>query len=181
VPDSRRRLPAEVADLADSLWQRALGLAMDAAKGSDESIRTALAQLRSDAELRGHALAQREIEIDALVRSRERTIRELEEHLRATMSLVNKRDATINSLEARLAASLSETEGYRQRLAAMVARALGRHRSMPAAKAVPRRPTSSATRRRKVARSAPMRVAAAARARSKPGPSSGKMRSGKGR
>jgi hypothetical protein len=162
VPDSRRRLPAEVAELADQLWQRALGLAIDAAEGSDESIRAELAQLRTDAELRGHALAQREIEIDALVRSRERTIRELEEHLRAAMSMINKREATISSLEARLAASLSETEGYRQRLAAVVTRAVaGRHRSMLAAKAVSRRPTYTGTRRPKKARPAPRPVVAA--------------------
>jgi hypothetical protein len=130
VPDSRRRLPAAVADLADNLWQTALALATEAAEGSDAAIKAQLSQLRTDTEVRGHALAQREIEMESLVRSRERTIRELEEHLRATMALVTKRDVTIRSLEARMTAALAETEGYRQRLTAVVARAVSRHRVM---------------------------------------------------
>ena len=128
LPDSRRRLPPEIADVADDLWQKALALALDAAQGQDTALRTELAKLKTDTEVRGHALAQRELEIEALVRSRERTIRELEEHLRATMSLVGKRDATIRALEVRLADSLAETEGYRQRLANVISQAATRHR-----------------------------------------------------
>lgn len=128
VPDTRRRLPAAVADLADTLWQTALTLAMDSAEGSDLAMKAELAQLRTDADVRGHALAQREIEMESLVRSRERTIRELEEYLRATMALVGKHDATIKSLETRMAAALEETESYRQRLAGIVSRTVVRHR-----------------------------------------------------
>jgi hypothetical protein len=148
APDSRRRLPAVVADIADNLWQTALALATDAAEGSDAAIKAQLAQLRTDTEVRGHALAQREIEMESLVRSRERTIRELEEHLRATMVLVNKRDTTIRSLEARMAAALSETESYRQRLTAVVARAVSRHRATAPAGSR-RRPAKSFARQRR--------------------------------
>jgi hypothetical protein len=158
VPDSRRRLPAQIADLADNLWQTALSLATDAAMGADTRMKEALAQLRTESEVRGHALAQREIEIDSLVRSRERTIKELEEHLRATMSLVNRRDATIQSLESRLSAALSETDTYRQRLAALVRRAVNRQRAN-AAPVHPRRLTPVLVRTRntvsRVARGAP--------------------------
>jgi hypothetical protein len=148
VPDSRRRLPAAVADIADNLWQTALALATDAAEGSDAAIKAQLAQLRTDTEVRGHALAQREIEMEALVRSRERTIRELEEYLRATMALVNKREITIRSLEARMAAALAETEGYRQRLTTVVAHAVSRHRATAPAGSR-RRPATSVTRQRR--------------------------------
>jgi hypothetical protein len=129
VPDTQRRLPAAVADLADQLWQTALTLATEAAHGSDAALKAELAQLRTDTEVRGHALAQREIEMESLVRSRERTIRELEEHLRATMGLVNRRDATIQSLEARLSVALAETDGYRQRLTTMIGRVVRQHRT----------------------------------------------------
>ncbi len=128
VPDTRRRLPAPVADLADTLWQTALTLALESAEGSDATMQAQLAQLRTEIDVRSHALSQREIEMESLVRSRERTIRELEEHLRATMALVGKRDATIGSLETRLAASLDETESYRQRLATIVSGTVVRHR-----------------------------------------------------
>jgi chromosome segregation ATPase len=129
VPDTRRRLPASVADLADSLWQTALTMATEGAEGSAAAMKSQLGQLRTDMDVQGHALAQREIELDSLVRSRERTIRELEEHLRATLALVNKRDATIASLESRLATALAETESYRQRLAMVVTEAVKKHRA----------------------------------------------------
>lgn len=150
VPDSRRRLPAAVADLADTLWHTALDLATDAADGADAGLRAQLGQLRTETETRGHALAQREIEIDALVRSRERTIRELEEHLRTTMALVTKRDSTIRSLESRLAAAMAEAEAYRQRLAGVVTRAVAAHRR-PTGSAAQHRSTAHSTRSRREA------------------------------
>ena len=148
VPDTRRRLPSAVADLADNLWQTALNLALESADGSDAALKSELARLRTETEVRGHALAQREIEMESLVRSRERTIRELEEHLRATMALVSKRDTSIASLESRLLASLQETENYRQRLAAIVTQTVARHRRT-------RRATVRTSARNKIARRAP--------------------------
>ena len=155
VPDTRRRLPAAVADLADTLWQTALTLATDAAEGSDAALKTQLAQLRIDTEVRGHGLAQREIEMESLVRSRERTIRELEEHLRATLGLVSKRDATLQSLEARLVAALAETEGYRQRLATVIPRAVRHPRTATPSPSRGRRgPVPASPARKKVVRPA---------------------------
>jgi hypothetical protein len=59
--------------------------------------------------LRQHTLSQREIELDELLRSRERTVKELEEHLRAAFSMLTKRDSTIASFETRLTAAQEET------------------------------------------------------------------------
>jgi chromosome segregation ATPase len=128
TPDTLRRLPSAVADLAEGVWQRALSLATEAAQATSTEAEGQLSRLRNQLELGQHTLSQREIELDELLRSRERTVKELEEHLRAAISMLSKRDATISGLESRLAAALQETEGYRQRLANVIRRAVTRQR-----------------------------------------------------
>jgi hypothetical protein len=54
------------------------------------------------------------------------TIKELEDHLRAAVSMLTKRDVTIAALDSRLAAAQQETENYRQRLAMVIQRAVTR-------------------------------------------------------
>jgi chromosome segregation ATPase len=126
--DTVRRLPATVADLAEGLWQRALSLATDAAQVSGADAEGQLSRLKSQLELRQHTLSQREVELDELLRSRERTLKELEEHLRAALSMLSKRDVTIAALESRLTVAQQETEDYRQRLAKVIRRAVTRQR-----------------------------------------------------
>jgi septal ring factor EnvC (AmiA/AmiB activator) len=110
------------------VWQRALSLATDAAQATSAEAEGQLSRLKSQLELRQHTLSQREIELDELLRSRERPVKELEEHLRAAVSMLTKRDTTITSLESRLAAAQQETAGYRQRLAKVLQRAVTRQR-----------------------------------------------------
>ena len=126
-PDTLRRLPAAVADLAEGLWQRALAVAVEAAQATHTEAEGQLSQLKSRLELRAHTLSQREVELDDLLRSRERTVKELEEHLRAAISMLSRRDATITGLESRLTSSQQQTEDYRVRLAKVIQRAATRH------------------------------------------------------
>ncbi len=131
TPDTLRRLPAAVADLAEGLWQRALSVAVEATQATSTLAEGQLSRLKSQLELRAHTLSQREVELDELLRSRERTMKELEEHLRAALLMLTKRDMTIAALEARLATTEQETEDYRRRLAALVQRAVVRHQRAP--------------------------------------------------
>jgi ABC-type transporter Mla subunit MlaD len=131
-PDTLRRLPAAVADLAEGLWQRALSVATQAAQATSTEGEAQLSRLKSQLELRAHTLSQREVELDELLRARERTVKELEEHLRAAISMLSNRDATIAGLEKRLAEAQEETEQWRQRLAKVVQRAVTRHKNIPA-------------------------------------------------
>jgi hypothetical protein len=124
-----KRMPADVADLADELWQRALRLAAEASTRDDNVAQERLEQLRSDHDLRSHALALREKELANLLESREQTVRELELHLRTTMSLLSRSQATIQSLEARAVAAEMRTDEYRQRLTKVVRRATAEHRA----------------------------------------------------
>jgi hypothetical protein len=147
TPDTLRRLPAAVADLAEGLWQRALSLATDAIGSSSTDAEGQLSRLKNQLELRQHTLSQREIELDDLVRSRERTVRELEVHLRAALSMLTKRDATISSLESRIATAQHETEDYRRRLAKVIQRAVTiptRAETKPVSK--PKKPTPASKR-----------------------------------
>src|SRR5580698_9792730 len=151
-PDTLRRLPAAVADLAEGLWQRAVSAAVEAAQVTHSDVDGQLSRLKSQLELRSHTLSQREVELDELMRSRERTVKELEDHLRAALSMLTKRDTTIVALESRLAAAQLETENYRERLAKMVHRAVTRHQPTAATRILKsvkpgRRLTRSATKR----------------------------------
>jgi chromosome segregation ATPase len=126
-PDTLRRLPAAVADLAEGLWQRALSVAVEAAQATRSETDGQLSRLKSQLELRSHTLSQRELELDKLLRSRERTLKELEEHLRAAVSMLTKRDITVAALESRVTAAEQETEEYRQRLTKVIQRVVTRH------------------------------------------------------
>jgi hypothetical protein len=127
-PDTLRRLPASVADLAEGVWQRALAVAVEAAQAIHPESEGQLSRLKIQLEQRSHTLSQREIQLDELLRSRERTVKELEDHMRAALSMLTKRDATITSLESRLAVAQQETEDYRKRLGRVIQRAVTRQR-----------------------------------------------------
>jgi hypothetical protein len=76
-PDTLRRLPAAVADLAEGLWQRALSVAVEAARATHSDAEEQLSRLKNQLELRSHTLSQREVELDELLRSRERTVKDV--------------------------------------------------------------------------------------------------------
>lgn len=135
TPDTLRRLPSAVADLAEGLWQRALSMATDAAQATSTEGEAQLNRLKSQLELRAHTLSQREVELDELLRSRERTVKELEEHLRAALSMLTRRDTTIAALESRVVTSQQEVAEHRQRLASLVQRAVTQHQRMAKKKA----------------------------------------------
>jgi chromosome segregation ATPase len=115
-PASLSRLPAEIADLAEQTWRRALSLAADAAAQRAGTERQNLEFFKRENELKAHALSLKEKELDALLRARERTIQELETHLKTAMGFVQQREETIKAIEARATALSAEVEEYRRRL-----------------------------------------------------------------
>jgi len=119
-PASLSRLPAEVADLAENLWRRALSLAADAAAQTAGAHRAQLEFFKRENELKAHSLSLKERELDALLRARERTIQELETHLRTAMGFVQQREHTITALQARTAALEAEGQAHRRHLASLV-------------------------------------------------------------
>jgi len=157
TPDTLRRLPSAVADLAEGMWQRALSLAIGATQATSTETEVQLSRQKNQLELRQHTLSQREVQLDDLLRSRERTVKELEDHLRAALSMLAKRDLTIAALESRVAATLQETEDYRARLAKVVHRAVMRHQGKAPKRLTrskkPGRAPSRSIRKKKLTRS----------------------------
>lgn len=115
-PDSVRRLPAAVADLAEGLWHKALASAADAMFAKGSANEKQVIDLKSQLELREHTLTQREIELDEQLRTHERTIKELHDNLRAALSMLSKRDATIQANERKAAFRQREIDDCRRRL-----------------------------------------------------------------
>ena len=64
-PAALTRMPAEIADLADGMWQRAPKLAGDAATHDDNAARERLRQLENDIKQRSFELREWEIDTQA--------------------------------------------------------------------------------------------------------------------
>jgi hypothetical protein len=122
-PAALSRMPAEIADLAEGLWQKALSLASQAAKHEDNAARERLEQLRLENDIRAQSFSLREKELDAAARARERALTESQEHLRALLRVLERDRATHAAREARIADLESQLEACRRQLATIVTRA----------------------------------------------------------
>jgi hypothetical protein len=129
-PAALTRMPGEIADLADGLWQKALTLASQAAKHEDNAARERLEQLRLENEVRAQSFARREKELDAAARARELALTESQEHLRALLRVLERDRLTHAAREARIADLEGQLATYRRQLANIVARAVNDHRTL---------------------------------------------------
>src|SRR6202051_4166431 len=120
-PAALTRLPAEIADLADGLWQRALKLASEAAKHDDNAARERLAQIQVENELRAQSFALRETEWDTAARGRERALADSREHLLLLTKTLGRDQATLRARDARIADLESQIEHYRQQISTLMA------------------------------------------------------------
>jgi hypothetical protein len=145
-PAALTRMPAEIADLADGVWQRALKLAGEAAKNDDNAARERLNQIQLENELRAQSFALREAEWDAAARAREKALADSREHLLLIMKTLGRDQATLRSREARIADLEAQVERYRRQIAQLIAAAIAKSRA----------PTPRSTRVR-AARSQPRR------------------------
>jgi hypothetical protein len=80
-PAALTRMPAEIAALADGMWQRALKLSSEAATHNDNAARERLRQLEVENEIKQRSFELREREIDAQARERERALADARDHL----------------------------------------------------------------------------------------------------
>ena len=129
-PAALSRLPAEVADLADGLWQKALALAGQAAKHEDNAARERLAQLQLENEVRAQSYAMREKEFDTASREREKALAETREQVSVLMKELAVDRETMRAQVARIIELSRRVEDYRRQLANLVTRAFTRHRAL---------------------------------------------------
>ena len=150
---SLMRLPTEVADLADELWQRSLALAAESASRDDNAARERLEQVKRENEVRSHALAVKERSIREREDARDKTTQELQEHVATLVSIVSRNSETIAALQAGKADVEAQAENYRRRLAQVVARAVAKNRKATAFKA--KHPPVAKARLKRKSRKAP--------------------------
>jgi hypothetical protein len=158
-PAALTRMPAEIAEIADGMWQRALKLSSEAATHDDNAARERLRQLEVENEIKQRSFELREREIDTQARERERALADARDHL-LSLSKALSREQTTNQARAQRIADLEqEVAQYREQIGALIAGAIAEKRPAQrrrAPRAVsPSARTGTSPRTKKMVRPAP--------------------------
>jgi hypothetical protein len=157
-PAALTRLPGEIVEAVESIWQRALALAAQTAKRHDNAARERLEQIRIENEVRAQSFELREKEFETAARERERALADSRDHLLSTLRMLESDRATLRARDARIAALEAQIEDYRRQLARLIERAVTRNRSLAARKPRPaNRPKPQTKPKRRVAPKMPGR------------------------
>lgn len=143
------RLPVEIAEFADGLWQRALALAAQAAKQEDNAARQRLQQLQFENEVRAQSATLREREWDTHMREREAALTELRAQLSVVLRELAADRATMRAQVARITELSAQLEASRKHGGAAFARAMTRHRNTAGALSRTAKPAPSSPRKAK--------------------------------
>jgi hypothetical protein len=141
-PAALTRMPAEIADLADGMWQRALKLSSEAAAHDDNAARERLRQLEVETDIKQRSFELREREIDTQARERERALSDARDHLLSLSKALSREQATNQAQERRIADLETEVAQYRQpsaRRKAAAASRRSRRQPIVAKRKTPRR------------------------------------------
>jgi hypothetical protein len=130
-PAALTRMPAEIAALADGLWQRALKLAGEAATHDDNAARERLRQLELENEIKQRSFDLREREIDTQARERERALADARDHLLSLSKALSREQANNQTHERRIAGLEMEVAQYRQQIGSLIASAITEKRPAP--------------------------------------------------
>ncbi len=123
------RLPSEIADLADELWQRSLSLAAQTATHDDNAARQRLEQVKRENDLRSHALTVKERTLREREESRDKAMKELQEQVATLLSIVSRNTETIATLQTAKLEAERMAENYRERLSQVITRAVSRNQT----------------------------------------------------
>jgi hypothetical protein len=123
-PAALTRMPADIAELADGMWQRALKLAGEAATQDDNAARERLRHLQVENEIKQRSFDLREQEIDSQARERERALADARDHLLSLSKALSREQATNQAHQQRIADLEAEVAQYRQQIGALVAGAI---------------------------------------------------------
>jgi septal ring factor EnvC (AmiA/AmiB activator) len=173
-PAALSRMPAEIAEIADGMWQRALKLAAEAATHDDNAARERLRQLEVENEIKQRSFDLREREIDTQARERERALADARDHLLSLSKALSREQATNQAHERRIADLETEVVQYRQQIGSLIAGAIAekrpaqRRRAPITVKPAPRAAGASPRRKKLVEPKPPTRRKAAAASRPSP-------------
>jgi septal ring factor EnvC (AmiA/AmiB activator) len=127
-PAALSRMPAEIAEIADGVWQRALKLAGEAAAHDDNAARERLRQLEVENDIKQRSFELRQREIDTQARERERALADARDHLLSLSKALSREQATNQAHERRIADLETEVAQYRQQIGALIAGAIAEKR-----------------------------------------------------
>jgi hypothetical protein len=129
-PAALSRLPSEIIEAVEAIWQRALQLAAQSAKGDQNAARERLEQIRLETEVRAQSFELREKDYESAARERERALADSREHLLSTLRMLESDRAALKARESRILALEAQVENYRQQLARLIARAVKSNRAL---------------------------------------------------
>src|ERR1017187_3086127 len=75
-PAALTRIPSEIIEAVEKIWQRSLALASQSAKNDQNAARERLEQIRIENEVRSRSFEMREKEFEAAARERDRSLNE---------------------------------------------------------------------------------------------------------
>jgi hypothetical protein len=139
-PAALTRLPSEIIEAVESIWQRSLALAAQGAKCDDNAARERLEHIHIENEVRAQSFEMREREFETAARERERALADSRDHLLSTLRMLESDRATLRAREARITALEAQSEDYRRQLATVIERAVTRNRTLAARKPSPAQP-----------------------------------------
>ena len=128
-PAALTRMPADIAALADGMWQRALKLAGETATHDDNAARERLRQVQTENEIKKRSFELREQEIDTQARERERALADAREHLLSLSKALSHQQATNQAQERRISDLEMEVAQYRQQIGALIAQTIAEKQS----------------------------------------------------
>jgi hypothetical protein len=136
-PAALTRLPSEIVEAVEAIWQRSLALAAQAAKKDDNAARERLEQIRIENEVRAQSFEIREREFETAARERERALADSRDHLLSTLRMLESDRTTLRAREVRIAALEAQVEDYRRQLSRVIERAVNRNRTLAARQPLP--------------------------------------------
>jgi hypothetical protein len=129
-PAALSRLPSEIIEAVEAIWQRSLALAALAAKHDDNAARARLEEIRIENEVRAQSFELREKEFETAARERARALADSRDHLLSTLRMLESDRVTLRARESRIAALEAQGEDYRRQLAAVIDRAVTRNQTL---------------------------------------------------
>jgi hypothetical protein len=129
-PAALTRLPSEIVEAVEAIWQRSLTLAAQSAKHDDNAARERLEQIRIENDVRARSFEMREKELETAARERERALNESRSQASTLMSELSSNRATMRAQVARIIELGAQIEDYRRQLATLIERAVTRNRTL---------------------------------------------------
>src|ERR1039458_498674 len=149
-PAALTRLPGEIVEAVESIWQRSLALAAQGAKHEDNAARERLEQIRIENEVRAQSFEMREKEFETAARERERALADSRDHLLSTLRMLESDRSALKARETRIAELEAQGGDQRRQLGLVITRAVAKNRALVehTPRATPRQKSKRPAKRR---------------------------------